>query len=530
MKAERMKRPQIETVAGLWLLLAAFATAALTAACGVEGPAQQATVPPGATALPTVSAGTPWPDLERPFLMTLSVSHLPKLNEPFTVSATISPAHQDEEDAEIWIEISGGAYLAGEDRWHGPLAQGEVKAVEATFVILSEGNHEISAAGFANRATGPFPGNFQRALPTINMNVTAAESRWGLVPGTPYAPESGDIPAGHWIVNEAFLLLNTQAEPRLEFLTSDNDIDLLQRQGLLPSELRYQWRRLTWIDFSKQFLMLYVAPKTASPGHSMEIKDNSFAWHDDGVLSGTIVERAFTDEQPTSERLYSPALVQVLSWRDTPFGFEFPAFTSARRFDIALDHERDRGSVSITRQVDLRPGPPPTPTPVPPPLPGPAYSGLRLLLSDSSSSSVRWNGTVDVGVRVFVRGREQEIAAAQVGIKFNPAHLEAVMVIRDPGSPLTQASGETMIDNNKGLIYFKVEAGTGDSPRTDFTLARITFRAREVAGGIDTEITGIDRADELASQIESRNVAPRSGELPPEFLGVGDLTVSIEES
>ena len=185
----------------------------------------------------------------------VAISHLPRLNEPFTLSGTFT-ALRDHADVELWL--SGGSYLDGEDRWHGPMAEGEVRTLTATFAFVKEGNYSASARAWAPVPSGP---QLDRAR-AISLNVNRDRGRLGhAARNVPvFSWGSGDaqtVDTGRPYLIETALALNTSDQPRIEFLRSWADVERLQAQGLLPSELRYRWRNLRPDLFSKTFLLVY---------------------------------------------------------------------------------------------------------------------------------------------------------------------------------------------------------------------------------------------------------------------------------
>jgi hypothetical protein len=126
-------------------------------------------------------------------------------------------------------------------------------------------------------------------------------------------------------------------------------------------------------------------------------------------------------------------------------------------------------------------------------------------------------------------GREQQVTAAQAGIQFDPAYLEVLAVTMDPASPLTNVVTAPQVDNAEGTVYLRVTAGpTDELPTSEFTIAKITFRAGGVSEETETMLTAISKEDERAPNIEGIDTDPRSVETPPDFLGLGNFLVTID--
>jgi hypothetical protein len=184
----------------------------------------------------------------------VSISHLPKLYEPFTVTGKFRAAEKDEEDAEVWIAVKGAVYLDGEDRWHGPLKKGEEKVLSARFAMVTEGNCEILAMAEKQ-------GRLGRTYSTVQLSVTTqgGELGWRDTDGGVFSYGKDYLPflmRGATLVTDTALALNNQPTSQVEILKEPADIVRLQTEGLSPTDLRYQWREIVARDyFSKGMLI-----------------------------------------------------------------------------------------------------------------------------------------------------------------------------------------------------------------------------------------------------------------------------------
>ena len=222
------------------------------------------------------------------FRIEVWMSHLPDLNEPFTVTAKLKAFEMDESDAELWVAVSGGVYLDGEDRWHGPLKVGEEKVISATFAVVTEGNHAVGAAASTER----YSQRWGQSASNIRFHTTAEGSELGYEERGPQARAFGqgqavrEVGAGRLHIVDTTLLLNTSQDPRIEFVQSKEDVARLQEQGLFPKELRYRWRQLNNVDFPRVFLIAYFDRMRPTPGYLPVFQGPDFAW-DNGVVKAT---------------------------------------------------------------------------------------------------------------------------------------------------------------------------------------------------------------------------------------------------
>ena len=263
----------------------------------------------------------------------VSISHMPKLNEPYTVTG-IFTALKDNSDVELWLEA--GVYLDGEPEWHGPMTEGEVKTLSATFVFLTEGNHVALAEAYSP-STVP---SRHDSIP-INMHVTKESGRLGGVIGKSrgYSFGPGDPPialAGDAFVVETTLALNTSDRPRVEFLQSRDDVERLQAEGLFPQKLRYRWRTIDWLDFSKFFAIAYFDALRPETGHLVAFNGREFELRS-GVLEGTY--KTFTLPTEVSGPTKSVSVVEVrgIARRDNPPQPGFLAFQGTQTFEFTAD-------------------------------------------------------------------------------------------------------------------------------------------------------------------------------------------------
>ncbi len=399
-------RDQKKSLVALWLLALA-ATALVFASCG------RPAIPSG---VPGAASGS----VKGNFDIQVSVDRLPRLNESFTVTGKFTPMRADEPDAELWLSVVSltdprGIYLDGEDRWHGPLKLGETRTISATFAIVAEGNYTVVASVHSSA-----PGVYVEEPAFIRLNITAESSafEWKDDNQGGIVVSQGEVPIGRSMVVDSALLLNTSAVPRIEFIQSPDDITRLQEEGLLPREFRYRWRDLARLDFSKVFLIAYFDAMRPVPGYMPVFEGRNLIW-DNGVLKGSYKTFSVPPEVNRANRPVSSVVIKLLAWDEQPFQVQDYAFRGVRRFEFTVDAD---GKLPVVKIVDLRPGPSPTPTPVPSPQPGAAYNFARLV---PSSHLVKWGEIFQVDVAISVGGQQQEISGAQIGISFNPEHLEA---------------------------------------------------------------------------------------------------------
>ena len=309
-------------IAGFAMAVAAVTLALV--ACGRGGPILGG---PGGAA----SGGEP-----AYFNIEVSISHLPDLNEPFTVTAKLTSIEMDEADAELWIAVSGSVYLDGEDRWHGPLKLGEQKIISATFAVVTDGNHTVSA--LAN-STDLFA--HQSAVPPIRFHTTAEGPVLGREESGPQVrvsvpgEELREVLAGNVRLVDTALLLNTSETPRIEFVQSKGDIVKLQEQGLFPKEFRYRWRQLNNMDFSRVFLIVYFDKMRPTPGYLPVFQGPYFGW-DNGVLKGSY--KTFSSPAPQAPANPVSSVTMILSSRDAqpPYSDIMP-YQGLRTFEFTID-------------------------------------------------------------------------------------------------------------------------------------------------------------------------------------------------
>ncbi len=502
-------RDQKKSLVALWLLaLAAIALA--FASCG------RPAIPPG---VPGAASGP----VKGNFDIQVSVDRLPRLNEPFTVTGKFTPMRADEPDAELWLSVVSltdpwGIYLDGEDRWHGPLKLSETRTISATFAIVAEGNYTVVAAAHSSA-----PGVYGEEPAFIRLNITAKSSafEWKDDNQGGIIVSQGDVPIGSSMVVDSALLLNTSAAPRIEFIQSHDDITRLQEEGLLPKELRYNWRDLARLDFSKVFLIAYFDAMRPVPGYMPVFEGHNLIW-DNGILRGRYKTFSVPPEVDRANRPVSSVVIKPLAWEEQPFRVQDYAFRGIRQFEFTVDID---GQLPIVKTVDLRPGSPPTPTPIPSPQPGAAYNFVRLV---PSSHLVKWGEIFQVDVTISVGGHQQEISGVQVGISFNPEHLEARSVSLHPASPLKTLAVPAQIDNQAGTIFFVATVNSTDPrPTEGFSLATITFQAKSV--NVDTLLTSIEREGPRATKVEAVTTAVNGWPPVPTTLGLSNLIITIEE-
>lgn len=270
----------------------------------------------------------------------VSVSHLPRLYEPFIVTGKATAIKEDLADAELWLTAGGAVFLDGEDRWHGPLKLGEEKTISATFAFVTEGNRDIAASAF------PGPPRFERRFSGIpvSLYVTKSGSSWGVKLnqfGGVLSWKAGDPPtalAGHRLIEDTALALNTSVEPRVEFLQSWEDVARLQEAGLFPAELRYGWRMLNpnVVDFSRGFLVAFFDALQPEQGRLVAFEGDQFLL-DGGVLKGNYTTYAVPPEVIRAARPVSAVEVRAIGRDDSPVRPSTLAFKGVKTFDLTVD-------------------------------------------------------------------------------------------------------------------------------------------------------------------------------------------------
>lgn len=164
---------------------------------------------------------------------------------------------------------------------------------------------------------------------------------------------------GRYEFTETALLLNDRPEPRIAVVTNTDDIKALQQQGLVPEQLRYRWRKLSRLDFSKQFAIVYWDGRQDSRGSFIKLEDELLQITEDGTLSGRY--GSYTVPQtPALERVpVSVVEVRVFSWDAQAIGSEKFVFDEIRTIrnnredapsvEIVLPFDRNSRTVSIER-------------------------------------------------------------------------------------------------------------------------------------------------------------------------------------
>ena len=299
-------------------------------ACGRDGP-----IFGGA---PGAASGGGAPEY---FEIEVSISHLPDLNEPFTVTGTITPTDEDETDAEMWIVVTGAAYLDGEDRWHGPLKMGEKKTISATFAVVTEGDHAAGAAVFSSEKSGQ---RWVQESPTIRFHTTAEGSDLGRAESGPQARAIGqgqavrEVGAGRLHIVDTALLLNTTEDPRIEFVQNKEDVARLQDQGLFPKELRYQWRLINNIDFARVFLIAYFDRMRPTPGYVPVFQGPDVTW-DNGVVKATYETFSSPPLEDAANNPVSSVTMRYIGRAvEIPFSDVTP-YQGPRDFEFTTDEE-----------------------------------------------------------------------------------------------------------------------------------------------------------------------------------------------
>ncbi len=74
--------------------------------------------------------------------------------------------------------------------------------------------------------------------------------------------------------------LNKFDEPRVEVIESKDDIQRLQAEGLVPQELRYQWRWLPTVRYEDDFVLAYYGALNANLGSFVSMDGSLLTWED----------------------------------------------------------------------------------------------------------------------------------------------------------------------------------------------------------------------------------------------------------
>lgn len=397
MTIAHLRLPRKQFRLRLGLLLAAVTTLAAVA-CGVDGTAQQPDASPQATAAVNPVKTPRSGEIDRYFDIQVSLSETPKLNEPFTVTAKFTPIIEDEIDAEVWIEVNTGAYLEGEDRWHGQLLLGQEKVLTASYVLLVEGMSSINGVSFSNKPGQTFLRGLDIDGDHLTFLVTSKGCEWGGGGSMTVSRKLGDIAAGHAVVVDTASLLNVASSELIELLDSPEDVTRLQKEGLFPKELRYQWRNLNGIDWNTSFLVVFIGPNKPSSGHLAVFE------HDlklvNGIPTGRFTQRdAPSMIIPQTSRPVSATVVQHLSWIDKPAMMEIPAFQEGEN-TLAIGVDDRNSTLSLASLYRA------TPTPTATRGPGEflPYNFLEPRLVRDGADSFKSGEEFDVLVRAVLVG------------------------------------------------------------------------------------------------------------------------------
>ena len=301
------------------------------------------------------------------FDIEVRISQLPKLNEPFTVTGKFTLIEANEADVELWLSVPKGVYLDGEDRWHGPMKRGVERTLSATFAVVAQDNHRVYAYGYTDDPSvfgivsqGTLPIRFHTTLDGSEPGYEKTESRARVFsPGQ----EVREVYASHTRMVETALLLNTSESPRIEFVQSEDDVVGLQEEGLFPQELRYRWRWLARVDFSKVFLMVYFDQMRPSPGHlpvfqatePMPLIDGSFFIWEDGVLKGDYTTYSVPEGTVSATSPVSSVTMKVIGRATQQPYSDFTPYQGLREFEFTID-----GGPPVPVQVNFPMLPPPS--------------------------------------------------------------------------------------------------------------------------------------------------------------------------
>ena len=128
-----------------------------------------------------------------------------------------------------------------------------------------------------------------------------------------------------------------------------DDISRLQEEGLIPQDLRYIWRKLNRLDFSKHILIAYFDEQRPTPGRLQQFQERLFTW-DDGTLKGGEYKTFSVDDDVTRiDRPVSSVVIRSLARLAKPHGVDEFAFDGPRTFEFLID-----GTLPISKSVNFR--------------------------------------------------------------------------------------------------------------------------------------------------------------------------------
>ncbi len=189
--------------------------------------------------------------------VSLSLSKIPKLNEPFLLYATFTPLLYDEPDMEAHVNLpSGAVYLDGDWKYRGPAGKGVPLTITTKLSIVEEGKWVLSAGAEAGEYRRGPDGQLERKAwypvhngsSAIGLQVTAsggsriAASQGNYRPPPRPATNLGDaLPigmSGHIVTSE---LINNSDQPMFRLVNDKTGIDGLRSSGLVPSQPWGPW-------------------------------------------------------------------------------------------------------------------------------------------------------------------------------------------------------------------------------------------------------------------------------------------------
>ncbi len=102
--------------------------------------------------------------------------------------------------------------------------------------------------------------------------------------------------------------------------------------------------------------------------------------------------------------------------------------------------------------------------------------------------AVQANLLASVTLEIQVEPNGQEVSLVQVGLAFNPAHLQALpeSIALSDGSPLNVLLSKD-VNNNLGIVTISAGRYSAPLPSTTFRMARVTFNVQPVE-----ETTAVD--------------------------------------
>ena len=139
------------------------------------------------------------------------------------------------------------------------------------------------------------------------------------------------------------LAFNTSSSPRIDILQSLSDVERLQKEGLLPLDLRYDWKRLvtkSYFDFNKQILVVYYGGLRTTPGYLLTTENVElprFIW-EDGTRNANVKTYEVPPEVSRANKPASSVAIYAHARSFKPFGIDVAAFQGKRVFEFKLEN------------------------------------------------------------------------------------------------------------------------------------------------------------------------------------------------